>query len=146
MQPDDDTSNPQWFHSLLQGVLHELALMNKQIARWRSAPADSIVGAWAPLLHEKLKAIETSLRQVTPGIESADRIPNLTSIGDSTSDACEPASRERTLAERIAETEKAAIASVLKTTRGNVTRTAVILDMSRTSLYTKIKEYGLPYS
>jgi len=45
--------------------------------------------------------------------------------------------------EKLADIEKNAIAKVLEKCRGNITQTAKILDISRTTLYSKMKEYGI---
>jgi DNA-binding NtrC family response regulator len=45
--------------------------------------------------------------------------------------------------EKLADIERSAIMRVLEKCRGNITQAAKILDISRTTLYTKIKDYGI---
>jgi DNA-binding NtrC family response regulator len=45
--------------------------------------------------------------------------------------------------EKLADIEKSAIVKVLEKCRGNITQAAKILDISRTTLYTKMKEYKI---
>ena len=55
-------------------------------------------------------------------------------------------SEKSTLAHVTSEAEKSHIEQVLKSTRGNRTRAAVILGISRKSLWEKIKAYNIEVS